>query len=215
MRATGEKPDPVGPLGMAGTRSENQDLARVNMEPDAPVPAPREVAAPVEPPGLEAGAAARNASVTRWMTARDRGWNRAWHALHERRGADPGWQYMGTEAEEHVFRLREGDPRYERIAVAADDFEPVGTADSSCAVPDTNRAEVWFKRFGWKYAAGQPLIPDLASAFADVRRETIEACLFACDEEIASYDSGTAPEFTRGVEGAASRIHALLKGGVT
>jgi hypothetical protein len=42
------------------------------MEPDAPVPAPREVAAPVEPPGLEAGAAARNASKARVETELNR-----------------------------------------------------------------------------------------------------------------------------------------------
>lgn len=57
MRATGEKPDLVGRAsGMAGTRSTDQDTPHKPMEPDAPVPALREVGRSGGAAGLEAGA---------------------------------------------------------------------------------------------------------------------------------------------------------------
>ncbi len=50
---------------------------------------------------------------------------------------------------------------------------------------------------------------DLVAAYAEVRRETAEACAEACFAELASYDGGTHPYFKRAVMACIERIRAL------
>ncbi len=59
-------------------------------------------------------------------------------------------------------------------------------------------------------AAAAELDHATAALLDEARRETIEACLAACEAEIDSYDSGTSPRYATGVRGAMARISMRL-----